>query len=84
MRQRISVLSLMHAAEHLEPLLSEAVKSATAPHAFVDQLLEAEHLGREARRVRTARCAFPAFRAGSPWPTSTSRSSQRSSAQARR
>lgn len=53
-RQRMSALGLMHAAEQLEPLLSEAVKSATAPHAFVDQLLEAEHLGREARRVRTA------------------------------
>jgi DNA replication protein DnaC len=53
-RQRMSALGLMHAAEQLEPLLSEAVKSATAPHAFVDQLLEAEHLSREARRVRTA------------------------------
>ena len=44
----------MHATEQLEPLLSEAVKAATAPHAFVDQLLEAGYLGREGRRVRTA------------------------------
>jgi len=53
-RERLIALGLMHAAEQLEPLLSEAVKTATAPHAFVDQLLEAEYLGREGRRVRTA------------------------------
>lgn len=53
-RERIIGLGLIHAAEQLEPLLSEAVKSGTAPHAFVDQLLEAEHLGREGRRVPTA------------------------------
>jgi DNA replication protein DnaC len=53
-RERLTALGLMHAAEQLEPLLSEAVKTATAPHAFVDQLLEAEYQGREGRRVRTA------------------------------
>lgn len=53
-RERLAGLGLIHAAEQLEPVLSEAVKSGTAPHAFVDQLLEAEHLGREGRRVRTA------------------------------
>jgi DNA replication protein DnaC len=53
-RERLTALGLIHAAEQLESLLSEAVKAETAPHAFVDQLLEAEHLGRETRRVRTA------------------------------
>ncbi len=53
-RERLTALGLIHAAEQLEPLLSEAVKAETAPHAFVDQLLEAEYLGRETRRVRTA------------------------------
>lgn len=53
-RERMTVLGLNHAATQLEPLLSEAVKAGTAPHAFVDQLLEAEYLGREGRRVATA------------------------------
>jgi len=53
-RERMTALGLMHAAEQLEPLLSDAVKNATAPHAFVDQLLETEYQGRESRRVRTA------------------------------
>ena len=53
-RERLVALSLPHAAEQLEPVLSEAVKQATAPHAFLDQLLEVEHQAREARRVRTA------------------------------
>ena len=53
-RESLTALGLMHAAEQLEPLLSEAVKTATAHHAFVDQLLEAEYLGGEGRRVRTA------------------------------
>jgi DNA replication protein DnaC len=53
-RERMIALGLMHAAEQLEPLLSEAVKNGTAPHAFVDQLLDGEHQGRESRRVRTA------------------------------
>ena len=35
-------------------LLSEAVKQEIAPHAFLDQILEAEYSGRESRRVRTA------------------------------
>ena len=53
-RERMIGLGLTHGAEQLERLLSEAVSAGTAPHAFVDQLLEAEHLGRESRRVRTA------------------------------
>lgn len=53
-RERLSALGLNHAAEQLEALLSDAVKTETAPHAFVDQLMEAEHAGREGRRVRTA------------------------------
>ena len=53
-RERMTALGLAYAGEQLEPLLSEAVKQAIAPHAFVDQLLDAEHQGRESRRVRTA------------------------------
>lgn len=53
-RERMTALGLAYAGEQLEPLLSEAVKQAIAPHAFVDQLLDAEHQGRENRRVRTA------------------------------
>jgi DNA replication protein DnaC len=53
-RERLLGLGLAHAAEGLEGLLSEAVKSGSAPHAFVDTLLDIEHQGREGRRVRTA------------------------------
>ena len=53
-RERLIGLELANAAAHLDALLSEAVKQETAPHAFLDQLLEAEHQGRESRRVRTA------------------------------
>lgn len=52
--ERMASLGLAYAGEQLEPLLSEAMKQAVAPHAFVDQLLDAEHQGRESRRVRTA------------------------------
>ena len=53
-RERMSALGLMHAAEQLDPALSEAVKQGIAPHALLDQLLELEYQGREGRRVRTA------------------------------
>ena len=53
-RERLLGLGLAHAADQLEPLLSEAVKEGHAPHAVVDALLEAEHQAREGRRVRTA------------------------------
>ena len=53
-RDRLVTLGLTHGAEQLEPMLSDAVKEAIAPHAFLDQLLEIEHQGRESRRVKTA------------------------------
>src|SRR6478752_5304755 len=53
-RERILAFGLVHAADQLDPMLSEAVKRETAPHSFIDRLLEAEYRGREARRVRTA------------------------------
>jgi IstB-like ATP binding protein len=53
-RERMLAFGLIHAADQLDPMLSEAVKRETAPHAFLEQLLEAEYQGREARRVRTA------------------------------
>lgn len=53
-RERLLALGLGHAAEQLESLLSEAVKTDTAPHAFLDGLLEVEHHARESRRVKTA------------------------------
>ena len=64
-RERLSALGLMHAAEQLELLLSEAVKQGSAPHAFVDQLLDIEHQGREGRRVRTA-LRLPSLPNGAP------------------
>lgn len=53
-RERLLGLGLAHAADQLEPLLSEAVKEGHAPHALIDALLDAEHQAREGRRVRTA------------------------------
>jgi DNA replication protein DnaC len=53
-RERLDHLGLAYAAEQLEPLLSQAVTAAVPPHAFLDQLLDTEHQGRQARRVRTA------------------------------
>lgn len=42
-RERLLGLGLAHAADQLEPLLSEAVKEGHAPHALIDALLDAEH-----------------------------------------
>ena len=53
-KDRLIALGLAYGAEQLEPLLSDAVKEAVAPHAFLDQLLDIEHQGRESRRVKTA------------------------------
>jgi len=47
-------LGLANGAEQLETLLTEAVKQEIPPHTFRDQILTAEHQGREARRVKTA------------------------------
>jgi DNA replication protein DnaC len=53
-RERLIALGLANGAEQLESLLTEAVKQEIAPHAFLDQILEAEQQGRKARRVKTA------------------------------
>ncbi len=53
-RERMLALGLTHAAEHLEPALSEAVKDNAGPHQVLDTLLETELSVREARRVKTA------------------------------
>jgi DNA replication protein DnaC len=53
-RERLVALGLASGAEQLESLLTAAVKQEIAPHAFLDQILGAEHEGREARRVKTA------------------------------
>jgi DNA replication protein DnaC len=53
-RERLIALGLATGAEQLESLLTAAVKQEIAPHAFLDQILGAEHEGREARRVKTA------------------------------
>lgn len=53
-RERFVSLGLMHAAEQLDALLSDAVRDASSPHHVLDALLEAELSVREARRVRTS------------------------------
>jgi DNA replication protein DnaC len=53
-RERLLALGLPYAADQFESVLSEAVKQAIPPHAFLDQMLDSEHQGRESRRVRTA------------------------------
>ncbi len=52
-REQLSALSLSHAAEALDGLLAEAVRSEIAAHAFLDQLLSTELAGRDERRIRT-------------------------------
>lgn len=53
-RERLVLLGLQHAADRLEPVLSEAVSQSHAPHLVIDTLLDAEYQAREGRRVRTA------------------------------
>jgi len=53
-RERLVALGCSHAAEQLDPMLSEAVRTEVPPHAFLDTLLQAELSGREARRVKTS------------------------------
>ena len=53
-RERLLVLGCSHAAEHLDQVLSDAVRQEIAPHAFLNRLLETELSGREARRVKTS------------------------------
>src|SRR4051812_50027217 len=53
-RERLVALGCSHAADHLDQVLSDAVRQEIAPHAFLDVLLETELSGREARRVKTS------------------------------
>ena len=53
-RERLVALGCSHAADHLDQMLSDAVRQEIAPHAFLDVLLETELSGREARRVKTS------------------------------
>jgi DNA replication protein DnaC len=53
-RQRLERLGMVHAAERIEGLISEAVKNDTAPHLLIDQLLDAELERREERRLQTS------------------------------
>src|SRR4051794_41915930 len=53
-RERLVVLGCSHAAEHLDQVLSDAVRQEIAPHAFLDLLLETELSGREARRGKNS------------------------------
>ncbi len=51
---RLGQLGLVRAADHLDVLIAEAVKEGSAPHAFLDALLDAELGWREERRIRTS------------------------------
>jgi DNA replication protein DnaC len=53
-RQRLERLSLVHAAEQLDTLISDAVKHQSSPHQLIDRLLDAELERREERRLQTS------------------------------
>jgi DNA replication protein DnaC len=53
-RSALEQLGLMHVAEHLPEMLSEAVKENLAAHRFLDKLLAAELTRREERRIKTS------------------------------
>jgi DNA replication protein DnaC len=53
-RERLLALGCSHAAEQLDHMLSEAVRTEVPAHAFLDTLLQAELSDREARRVKTS------------------------------
>jgi DNA replication protein DnaC len=53
-RERLTRLGLAHAAERLGEHVAAAVKETHAPHRFLDDLLEAELVARDERRVRTS------------------------------
>jgi DNA replication protein DnaC len=53
-RERLVTLGCSPAAEHLDHVLSDAVRQEIAPHAFLDLRLETELSGRAARRVKTS------------------------------
>lgn len=50
-RESLERLGLLHAAEQLSALLTEAVKDGQPLHRFLDELLEIELLRREERRI---------------------------------
>ena len=50
-RESLDRLGLLHAAEQLSALLTEAVKDGQPLHCFLDELLELELLRREERRI---------------------------------
>ena len=53
-RERLARLGLPHAAELLEPHLTEAVKNNVSPHRLLDVILDEELRSREERRIRSA------------------------------
>lgn len=53
-RDRLVKLGLLHAAQHLETRITEAVKDSTSPHRFLDTVLQGELEQREERRIRTS------------------------------
>jgi DNA replication protein DnaC len=53
-RERLLALGCIHAAEQLEQMLAEAVRTEVPAHSFLDRLLQAELSGREERRVKTS------------------------------
>jgi DNA replication protein DnaC len=53
-RERLLALGCVHAAEQLEQMLAEAVRTEVPAHSFLDRLLQAELSGREERRVKTS------------------------------
>jgi DNA replication protein DnaC len=53
-RQSLEQLGLLHAAERLSELLSEAVKQSVPAHQVLDQLLGLELGEREERRIKTS------------------------------
>jgi DNA replication protein DnaC len=53
-REQLERAGLGRAAEQLDELVSDAVKSHLSPHRFIDRLLEEELSYREERRVRTS------------------------------
>lgn len=53
-RERLVQLGCLHAAEQLDTLLAEAVRTPIPAHEFLEVLLGAETSGRESRRVKTA------------------------------
>ena len=53
-RERLTKLGRVQAAETLSAHVDTAVKETHAPHRFLDELLEAELLARDERRVRAS------------------------------